>query len=271
MQMKQRLRKIYHGIRANVKSVFVGIHQLYYGFAESKVECNICHCKDNRMSSETWHKYSMCLKCGSGVRQRLLWAALLKLDEVGINKIIKNKAVLHFAPENVLRDLIRDHSASYKTADFLAEGYDYKDIDLNIDMSDMKEVKDAQFDCVIACDVLEHVPNHLAAIRETNRVLKKGGYCILTVPQKDHLEKTLEDLTITDPKERERKFGQRDHLRIYGNDFVQILTDAGFDVTAVDETYFDPETVQRNVLFPPVLSKHPLATNYRKVFFGRKI
>lgn len=223
------------------------------------------------MSSDSWHLYSKCLKCGSGVRQRLLWAALSSLDEVSLSKVIKNKSVLHFAPEDVLRDRIRDNSSSYKSADFLAEGYDYKDIDLNIDMSNMKQIKDGQFDCVIACDVLEHVPDHIGAMREANRVLKKGGYCILTVPQKDHLDKTIEDLTTNDPKEREMKFGQRDHLRIYGDDFVQILSNAGFEVTAVDETFFDKETVQKFVLFPPVLSKHPLATNYRKVFFGRKI
>ena len=269
--MKQRLRRIYHRVRARTKSVLVGIHQFYFRFADSKVECNICNCKDVRMSSESWHPYSKCFKCGSGVRQRLLWTALTKLDKVSLNKVIKNKSVLHFAPEDVLRDRIKEQAASYKTADFLAEGYDYAGIDLNIDMSDMKEVKDGQFDCVIACDVLEHVPNHINAMLETNRVLKKGGYCIFTVPQKDHLDNTYEDLTITDPKIREEKFGQRDHLRIYGNDFVDMLSKAGFEVTAIDETYFDQETIKRFVLFPPVLSKHPLATNYRKVFFGRKL
>jgi SAM-dependent methyltransferase len=269
--MKQRLKKIYRPIRAGAKGLVVAIHQFYYAFAKSNVECNICKFKDTRMSSDVWHKYSRCFKCGSGVRQRLLWAALSKLNEVSLDKLIKNKRVLHFAPENVLRDLIRHRSSSYKSADFLAEGYHYDDIDLNIDISDMKEVKDGEFDCVIACDVLEHVPNHISAMRETNRVLKKGGYCIMTVPQADHAETTYEDLTITDPKKREQEFGQSDHLRIYGNDFAQLLSSAGFEVMAVDETYFDEETVRRFVLFPPVLSKHPLATNYRKVFFGKKL
>lgn len=267
----QLLRKIYHRIRAGIKSIFVVVHQFFFTFAKSSVECNICNCKDSRMSSDGWHLYSKCFKCGSGVRQRLLWASLSQLEAVSLARVIRNKNVLHFAPEDVLRDLIKNNSASYKSADFLAEGYDYNDIDLNIDMSNMKEVRDEEFDCVIACDVLEHVPDHLAAMREANRVLKKGGYCILTVPQKDNLAKTIEDLTITDPKERELKFGQRDHLRIYGNDFDQLLSNAGFEVLAVDETFFDKETVRRFVLFPPVLSKHPLATNFRKVFFGRKV
>ena len=52
----------------------------------------------------------------------------------------------------------------------------------------MKLLKNDFFDCVIACDVLEHVPKHISGIREVNRILKKGGYCIFTVPQKDNLK-----------------------------------------------------------------------------------
>jgi hypothetical protein len=41
---------------------------------------------------------------------------------------------------------------------------------------------------------------------------------------------TFEDPSVTDPKERERLFGQHDHLRRYGPDFADRLNDAGFDV-----------------------------------------
>lgn len=41
---------------------------------------------------------------------------------------------------------------------------------------------DEQFNVVIAVDVLEHVEDDAAAIREINRVTKKGGKVILTVP-----------------------------------------------------------------------------------------
>ena len=45
------------------------------------------------------------------------------------------------------------------------------------------------FDLLVVCDVLEHVPDHLAAMREMYRVLAPGGCAIITVPQKDHLER----------------------------------------------------------------------------------
>lgn len=41
---------------------------------------------------------------------------------------------------------------------------------------------DASFDVVIATDVLEHVPDDQAAVREMFRVLRPGGLAVVTVP-----------------------------------------------------------------------------------------
>ena len=81
---------------------------------------------------------------------------------------------------------------------------------------------------------------------------------------------TFEDPSVTAPEDRERIFGQHDHLRIYGDNFPELLSEAGFDVIVINEKSFLEDVVQRHVLFPPVLSARPLATNHRKVFFGRK-
>lgn len=257
-------------IKRAVKGTYLQATQVYYNVAGNTVECNICQYKSNYLASDTWHQHVICPYCKSTVRHRLLMAAFSLLNEFGFDKLIENKSVLHFAPEKHLEKIMRGRAGSYKTADFLAEGYSYSHIDYNIDISDMNAIADESFDCVIACDVLEHVPDHIGAIREVYRVLKPGGYCVFTVPQKDYLKHTIEDLSITSPQERERVFGQRDHLRIYGDDFVDMLTTCGFAVTGVDEHFFDKETAERYVLFPPILSKRPLATNYRKVFFGKK-
>lgn len=53
---------------------------------------------------------------------------------------------------------------------------------------------------------------------------------ILQVPMTWDLVVTQEDLTITDPAVRERLNGQRDHVRLYGRDYVDRLTRAGFVV-----------------------------------------
>jgi len=266
-KMKSILRSGKHEVKQNLRK----LSQVYFKFAGNKVECNVCHFKTNRFGSDNWHPHTICQNCGSQVRQRLLMAALTNIEAVNLTKILKGKKILHFAPENMLRNFVKKNAAAYETADFLTEGYAYNAIDHILDISAMKEIPDESFDCLIACDVLEHVPEHIAAIKEIHRVLMKGGSCILTVPQKDNLKTTFEDASITDPEMREKVFGQFDHLRIYGDDFPDILKANGFDVTVVTEKNFAPELVEKFVLFPPLLSKHPLATNYRKVFFGRKM
>jgi len=159
---------------------------------------------------------------------------------------------------------LRDQAHSYTTAD-LAGSHD-----LHLDLCNMSAVGAGQYDTLIACDVLEHVSNDRMAMREIFRILRPGGYAILTVPQKDNLEQTYEDESIMEPKAREAAFGQFDHVRIYGTSFPQIMEEAGFQGRKRDQSFFSREETAPQVLFPPVLSSHPLATKYRKVFFGRK-
>ena len=257
-------------IKRMLKMIFVQTSQIYFAFAKNKVECNICHYKANRLDSDCWHLYTECPNCGSGVRHRLLWAILEHLEDFSFKKIIEEKNVLHLAPEKNLGNLIKQYAKSYKTADFLAEGYSYAKIDFIIDISNMPSIEDESFDCVIACDVLEHVPSHINGIKEVCRILKKGGHCIFTVPQRDNLKITYEDLSITNPIEREKAFGQFNHLRIYGDDFSSLLEKCGFKVTAINEKFFSEEVAEKNVLSPPILSEKENVTNFRKVFIGVK-
>jgi len=54
---------------------------------------------------------------------------------------------------------------------------------------------DSVFDAVVACDVLEHVPDLSAVCREMLRVLKAGGLLVVRVPSKEDLSVYLrEDL-----------------------------------------------------------------------------
>lgn len=230
-----------------------------------RVQCNACGWNGRVLASDSWHPHTICPNCGSQVRHRLLFAATASLAHLGIDALVRGKRVLHFAPEAVVARLLMPSADRYVTADFLKDK-----VDLRLDMSSMRSVADGSFDLLVACDVLEHVPDDSAALREVHRVLSMQGWAILTVPQKDLLPAKYEDPAMATPEQRERAFGQHDHLRIYGDDFGQFLESHGFAVTAVDASSFDAETVKRHVLFPPILSDHPLATNRRKVFFARK-
>ncbi|MFZ5502747.1 MAG: class I SAM-dependent methyltransferase [Pseudomonadota bacterium] len=231
-----------------------------------KVQCNICGWQGRCFASDSWHSHINCPKCRSEIRHRLFFAALQYVEEVSLSRLIHKKSVLHFAPEDVVSSNIRSESMRYVTSDFLRQ-----DCDLKLNMSEMPEVKSGSFDVVIAFDVLEHVPDYKKALEEIYRVLSPKGWAIFTVPQKDNLLTTYEDPAITEPDDRIRHFGQYDHLRLFGDDFANNVGEKGFSVTVVNETSFSEDLVKKHVLFPPILSSHPLATNYRKVFFCQKI
>ena len=53
---------------------------------------------------------------------------------------------------------------------------------------------------------------------------------MLQVPVAVSREHTDEDPSITDPKERSERFGQHDHVRIYGRDYRMRVEREGFHV-----------------------------------------
>jgi SAM-dependent methyltransferase len=187
------------------------------------------------------------------------------MDSLSGKRLISNSAVLHFAPEAIVSSKIGEEAGRYTTADLLRD-----DCDLKLDMSNMPSVANGSFDVVVAFDVLEHVPDFHRALAEIHRVLVGDGYAILTVPQKDQLAHTHEDASMVTAAQREACFGQWDHLRIFGDDFVDIVRGKGFSVIAVDKSMFAEEMVRKSVLAPPLASTHPLATNHRRIFFCRK-
>lgn len=115
---------------------------------------------------------------------------------------------------------------------------DYVSVDLDsplaehhMDLTRLEFASD-QFDLVICSHVLEHIPDDRSALRELKRVLRPGGMVILQQPIRA-VDETFEDPAITAPAERERHFGQHDHVRIYGRDFAERLREASFEVTLV--------------------------------------
>ena len=89
------------------------------------------------------------------------------------------------------------------------------------------------FDAIFCVHVLEHVHDDAQALAELYRVLNYGGWALLMVPIDDKRENTDEDFEVVDPREREIRFGQSDHLRLYGRDFVQRCVNAGFRMQVI--------------------------------------
>ena len=88
--------------------------------------------------------------------------------------------------------------------------------------------------------------NDRTALPELRRILKQDGVLIAMIPIVEGCQETYEDETIISPEQREIHFGQSDHVRVYGADFIQRLTDAGFDVQV--HTAFGKESVRYGLI-----------------------
>lgn len=225
--------------------------------------CNLCGWQGRRFLTYK-HKYVLCPQCGSHVRQRLIAAAIDTYEKVKDVRVAA-ASVLHISPEYCLGLLFRPRAAEYVRGDNWTD-----DCDIKVDMTDMSNVPNARFDIVVACDVLEHIEDDRAAIRETYRVLRPGGTAILTVPQFNGDELTLEDPAIVTREDRDRVYGQEDHMRNYGIDFADRLEEAGFRVTVVEADDIDPAHVRRHVLQPPVPLDAPYGWDRRRIYFARR-
>ncbi len=139
----------------------------------------------------------------------------------------KNLKVLHIAPEQeFLRKFKKLKNLDYTSADLYSPI-----VDVKADILDLP-FEDNTFDVIICNHVLEHIQDDRKAMSELYRVMKNGGWGIVQVPMKISLEKTYEDFSITDPKERQKHFGQYDHVRWYGMDYFERLKSVGFSVDA---------------------------------------
>lgn len=177
-----------------------------------------------------------CPICGALERHRLLWLYLTERTDLLAGA---RKRVLHVAPEQLIERRLRAlPQLSYLSADLLS-----RRVMVRMDITDI-QFPAKSFDVILCNHVLEHVPDDARALAELYRVLAPGGWAILQVPIGGDV--TDEDPSVSDPAERLRRFGQRDHVRIYGRDYRARLERAGFRVTVDDfASRLDAESATR--------------------------
>ena len=153
--------------------------------------------------------------------------------------------MLHIAPELCYIDRFE----SMSNLDYITADIESPLAKVKMDIHDIP-FEDNSVDVIFCNHVLEHVDDDIRALNEIKRVLKPAGWAILQIPFFYPLkEKTYEDKSITDPKEREKAFGQDDHVRMYGKDYGDRLANVGFEVLAENFVKELPtETVAKHAL-----------------------
>jgi SAM-dependent methyltransferase len=202
----------------------IGLKLLSVAYAGKGVTCPVC--------GKSFRKFlpygrinprpnALCPNCMSLERHRLIWLNLKSKSDF----FEKKHKVLHVAPEACfIKRFEKIHADGYITADLESPLAKVK--------MDIHQIPfpDNTFDYVLCNHVLEHVRDDVKAMSEINRVLKKGATAIMQVPLYFPLpDKTFEDFSDMDRKERERIFGQDDHVRKFGKDFPERIRAAGLE------------------------------------------
>lgn len=212
----------------------------------SNVTCPVCGSSFNEFApfGVANRKNAMCLTCGALERHRLLYLYLHRNSTLFTQK--DNVRLLHFAPEEFFYKKLSDcKSIEYVPCDLNPDSYRYNG-NVPIEKIDITQIPFSEnyFDIILCNHVLEHIPDDRAAMRELHRVMKGDGWGIFLVPLSKN-PTTYEDFSITKPEDRERAFGQSDHVRIYGRDYLDRLKSIGFDASEIDYiSHLPPEDVK---------------------------
>lgn len=223
------------------------VRSLFY--LGNRVFCPCCESRFRKFLSFGVNSRSnaVCPRCNSKGRHRLLWLYLK--NKTNLSR--ENLVVLHFAPEYWFSQVLLSLPNLY----YVTAGYQqYPRVMIRLDVTCIP-LRNETFDVILCNHVLEHVPDDRQALQEMFRVLRPGGWAIIQVPVERNEAKTFEDANIILPADRERWFKQKDHVRLYGRDYLDRLKGAGFSVRVEYYGRELPEDLRRRC---GVRRKHPI-------------
>lgn len=205
---------------------FGGIH---------KRECPVCKYKGYFTGRGAPLRFdAVCRSCGSLERHRQHFLLVCKNPSW-----IDGARLLHFGAEPCFVPEYSERTSLYVRADLFAGPGETR-----VDIQKMQFADDS-FDTIICHQIMEHIPDDQAAMRELFRVICPNGVVIFSTPIVHNWDKTYTNPSVTTDAERDLHFGQRDHLRVYGRDFRSLIERVGFDVS-------------ENIAFEPDVSRYGL-------------
>lgn len=158
-----------------------------------------------------------CTSCGSVERTRLLW-----LHVENSLALFESPRVLHLAPELGIYRRIRKvvDSANYDVRDLSPKKYPFAEGIREINLCRLENLPSNHYDLIIHSHVLEHLPCNIAyTLFHLHRAMSPAGHHLFIVPfGAGRYDECFQDIP---PEERRRRFGQEDHLRIFGRQDVE--------------------------------------------------
>ena len=238
--IKKIIRKLIpYKIYLNIQDTVNYFNSLKY--IGNKYHCPLCHgifnsflsaglkhdvIKQKNIIGAGYRENAVCPRCLSYDRERLIY---LYLNEYRKYIFHDNVKILHIAPEKNLNKLF----SKFKNIDYTSADLNHPSAKVKMDITNII-YEDNVFDVILCNHVLEHVPDDKKAISELYRVMKAGAFGILQVPISYMIEKTEENLEIDNDKDRIKNYGQEDHVRLYGRDYLDRLKSVGFKVNVID-------------------------------------
>lgn len=123
-------------------------------------------------------------KTNLSAREKWLQETLLKIPagakilDAGAGELQYKKYCLHL---NYISQDFAQYDGKGDASGLQTKSWDNTKLDIVSDITAIP-VDDASFDAVMCIEVLEHVPDPVNALKELNRVLKPGGFLIVTAP-----------------------------------------------------------------------------------------
>ena len=198
--------------------------------------------------------HGYCPRCNSKARHRRVWLYLRERT----NLFNDQTRLFEVSPKYSLsRRLVRMSNIEYMTGDIVIR----PNVALKMDLT-AAPLRSCSFDAVICQHVLEHIEDDRSAMAEIYRILRPGGWALISVPLRLD-EPTYEDASIVAPADRKSAFGENTHVRFYGSDLLDRLADAGFVVSLDRASDLDEDTKRRHGLLDDeniLLCRKPLAT-----------
>lgn len=174
----------------------------------------------NKIVGGGYRKDAICPCCGCLDRTRWVYWVITQQTDM----LQRECVVIHFAPEPKLRQILEDNSkCDYYPGDIRkTKGIHKLDVTNIVYGAEMA-------DFIIINHVMEHIKDEEGAVNEMKRVLRKDGKIIMSFPICS-TQNTYEDDNIVSEEDRNRFYGQKDHVRLYGTDYKERFERYGLEV-----------------------------------------